>query len=105
MSDLMRSRIISQPAFAHARSVSVSDILFNVATVEPIDFVDLTDHINAHLERENICDGVVTVFSRHTTAAIRINEAEELLLEDFKQFLRRLCPVEHPYNHNDMRRR
>jgi secondary thiamine-phosphate synthase enzyme len=105
MSHLMRSSIISQPALASPRSVIVSDILLNIATVEPIEFVDLTDHINQHLERENIRDGAVTVFSRHTTAAIRINEAEELLLEDFKHFLRRLCPVEHPYHHNDMRRR
>ena len=105
MSHLMRSRIISQPTLASTQSVTVSDILFDITTIEPIEFIDLTDHINEHLRRENIRDGAVTVFSRHTTAAIKINEAEELLLEDFKHFLRRLCPVEHAYNHNDMSRR
>ncbi len=105
MSHKMRSRITSQPAVASAHSVVVSDILFNIATVEPIEFIDLTDHINEHLRRANIRDGAVTVFSRHTTAAIKINEAEELLLEDFKHFLRRLCPLDHSYNHNDMSRR
>jgi len=105
MSHLMRSRIISQPTLASTQSVTVSDILFNITTIEPIEFIDLTDHINEHLRRENVRDGAVTVFSRHTTAAIKINEAEELLLEDFKNFLRRLCPVEHAYNHNDMSRR
>jgi len=105
MSHLMRSRIVSQPALASVQSVVVSDILFSIATTEPIEFVDLTDRINEHLRREKIRDGAVTVFSRHTTAAIKINEAEELLLEDFKHFLRRLCPVEHAYNHNDMSRR
>jgi len=87
------------------QSVAVSDILFSLATSEPIEFVDLTDQINEHVRRANIRDGSVTVFSRHTTAAIKINEAEELLLEDFKDFLRRMCPVEHSYNHNDMSRR
>jgi secondary thiamine-phosphate synthase enzyme len=101
----MRSRVISQPTLAFTQSVNVSDILFNFATIEPIEFIDLTDHINEHLRHENIRDGAVTVFSRHTTAAIKINEAEELLLEDFKHFLRRLCPLEHSYNHNDMNRR
>jgi secondary thiamine-phosphate synthase enzyme len=105
MSHLMRFRIVSQPTLASAQSVNVSDILFNIATVEPIEFVDLTDHINEHLRRHNIRDGAVTVFSRHTTAAIKINEAEELLLEDFKHFLRRLCPIDHAYHHNDMSRR
>jgi secondary thiamine-phosphate synthase enzyme len=105
MSNLMRSRVVPHPTLASSQSVAVSDILFNITTVEPIEFVDLTDSINEHLGCENIRDGAVTVFSRHTTAAIKINEAEELLLEDFKHFLRRICPVEHGYNHNDMSRR
>ncbi len=101
----MRTRISSEAGSASVQSIAVSNILFTIATTEPIEFIDLTDQINEHLRRENIRDGAVTVFSRHTTAAIKINEAEELLLEDFKHFLHRLCPVEHAYNHNDMSRR
>jgi secondary thiamine-phosphate synthase enzyme len=86
-------------------SVIVSDVILKITSEEPIEFVDLTDHINQHLKRHAIQCGAVTVFSRHTTAAIKINEAEELLLKDFKQMLRRLCPVGHDYHHNDMRRR
>ena len=88
-----------------SQSVIVSDLLMKIATVEPIEFVDLTDHINEHLRCSNIRDGNVTVFSRHTTAAIKINEAEELLIEDFKFFLKRLCPIGDGYHHNDMGRR
>jgi secondary thiamine-phosphate synthase enzyme len=102
---MTRPRITSQPAVASACSMIVSDILFRIATVEPIEFVDLTDVINEHLRRADIRDGSVTIFSRHTTAAIKINEAEELLLEDFKHFLRRLCPLDDDYNHNHMSRR
>jgi len=87
------------------RSVMLSEALIKVRTLQPIQFVDLTDEINAHLAASEVEHGEVTVFSRHTTAAIKINEAEELLLEDFKQFLRRLCPPEQNYNHNDMSRR
>ena len=101
----MRSRITSEPTPASAGSMVVSDILFRIDTIDSLEFVDLTDYINEHLHRAGIRDGSVTVFSRHTTAAIKINEAEELLLEDFKHFLRRLCPLDHGYNHNDMSRR
>ncbi len=87
------------------RSVTLSEALINVRTVQPIEFVDLTAEINAHLAASRIEQGEVTVFSRHTTAAIKINEAEELLIEDFKLLLRRLCPPEQGYNHNDMSRR
>jgi secondary thiamine-phosphate synthase enzyme len=86
-------------------SVMLSEAVLEVRTNHPIEFVDLTGEINAHLAAHRIEHGQVTVFSRHTTAAIKINEAEELLLEDFKHFLRRLCPPEHGYNHNDMSRR
>jgi secondary thiamine-phosphate synthase enzyme len=86
-------------------SVHLSEAMLEVVTRQPIEFIDLTGLINSHLKAHGIEHGQVTVFSRHTTAAIKINEAEELLLEDFKQFLRRLCPPERDYHHNDMARR
>ncbi|HUY27874.1 MAG TPA: secondary thiamine-phosphate synthase enzyme YjbQ [Candidatus Binataceae bacterium] len=76
-----------------------------IRTAEPIQFIDLTDLINAHLSEHRVESGQVTVFSRHTTAAIKINEAEELLIEDFKSMLARLCPAAERYHHNDMARR
>ena len=86
-------------------SVVLSDSMLDIGTIEPIQFIDLTDYINEYLRANGVESGTVTVFSRHTTAAIKINEAEELLLEDFKKMLRELCPSERGYNHNDMRRR
>jgi len=81
------------------------DSILEIGTAEPIQFIDLTDYINDHLRVNAVESGTVTVFSRHTTAAIKINEAEELLLEDFKEMLRELCPTGRGYNHNDMSRR
>ena len=92
----------SRPA---VRCVEIIDLLFRIETSDPVEFIDLTNLINDHLRRNNVQDGSVTVFSRHTTAAIKINEAEELLIEDFKQFLSTLCPRSGSYNHNDMKRR
>jgi secondary thiamine-phosphate synthase enzyme len=86
-------------------SIALSDSILDIDTVEPIQFIDLTDYINQQLKLNSVESGTVTVFSRHTTAAIKINEAEELLLEDFKNMLRELCPSERGYNHNDMSRR
>jgi secondary thiamine-phosphate synthase enzyme len=94
------------PEQNHARhSVVLSETILNVATAEPIQFIDLTDRINQHLTENAVENGTVTVFSRHTTAAIKINEAEDLLIEDFKNMLRELCPSGRTYNHNDMSRR
>ncbi len=97
--------IIRRDAARARHSVILSETILDVATAEPIQFIDLTDRINQHLAENAVENGTVTVFSRHTTAAIKINEAEELLIEDFKNMLRELCPSGRTYNHNDMSRR
>jgi secondary thiamine-phosphate synthase enzyme len=47
--------------------------------------VDVTDRVEAALPAA--ADGVATVFVRHTTAAVTVNEAESNLLEDVESFL------------------
>jgi secondary thiamine-phosphate synthase enzyme len=101
-----QSRILAKPhAHTSHHSVALSDWIFEIRTETPIEFIDLTGLINERLAEEEVETGLVTVFSRHTTAAIKINEAEELLLEDFRQMLQRICPPHQRYNHNDMSRR
>ena len=72
-------------------------------THEPIQFLDLTHEVVEHVRLAGIRDGVANVFSRHTTAAISIQEAEPLLLEDLQAFLERCAPAHHHYRHNDFR--
>jgi secondary thiamine-phosphate synthase enzyme len=74
-----------------------------VQTHEPIQFVDITDEVASSVRASGVKDGIVTVVSRHTTAAVRIQEAEPLLLEDLLGFLRRLAPKDVHYQHNDFR--
>ncbi len=64
-------------------------------------FIDITDDIQRLVAEAGIREGVVTVFSRHTTASIRINENEPLLLQDMEEFLKRLAPRDVYYRHND----
>src|SRR5258708_6325424 len=72
-------------------------------TTEPIQFLDITDEGAACLPRAAVREGIVTILPRHTTAAVRIQEAEPLLLEDLLGFLRRLAPSNVHYQHNDFR--
>jgi secondary thiamine-phosphate synthase enzyme len=74
-----------------------------VETHEPIQFVDITDEVASAVRASGVRDGIVTIVSRHTTAAVRIQEAEPLLLEDLLDFLRRLAPATARYQHNDFR--
>ena len=65
------------------------------------EFIDLTDRVEEIIARSTVTDGLAVVFSRHTTAAITLNEMEPLLLDDMAEFLDRLAPRGHGYRHND----
>ena len=65
------------------------------------EFVDITEHVRACVAEAEIRNGFVNVFSRHTTAAVKINENEPLLLQDLEQFLERMAPRNGNYRHND----
>ncbi|MCC7369808.1 MAG: YjbQ family protein [Chloroflexi bacterium] len=71
-----------------------------VTTTAP-EFIDLTERVEDIVARSPVTEGLAVVFSRHTTAAITLNELEPLLLEDMAEFLDRLAPKSHPYRHND----
>lgn len=64
-------------------------------------FFDITEKITDVVARSEIENGFVVIYSKHTTAAIKINEAEPLLLKDMECFLERLAPKESYYGHND----
>lgn len=73
-----------------------------VATSARGEFCDLTDRVASAIARSGIRAGFCVVFSRHTTAAVRINEAEPLLLDDIRQMLERVAPPDDYYRHNDL---
>jgi isopentenyl-diphosphate delta-isomerase len=77
---------------------------FRYSTSGTGDFIDITDDVLAAVQRSGIRNGVVAICSSHTTAAIRINENEPLLLDDFRRMLDRLVPTG-SYDHDDLERR
>jgi secondary thiamine-phosphate synthase enzyme len=72
----------------------------SVVTERPLQFVDITDRVAQCVADCAIGDGSAAVLSRHTTAGIRINEHEPLLLDDMARLLSRLAPAG-GYRHDD----
>src|SRR6202165_1293468 len=87
----------------HQPSSIVRSRVLTLATHDSIELVDITYAVAAFVCEARLKDGLVQVFSRHTTAAVRIQEDEPLLLEDLRRFLRRLAPPDDDYGHNDFR--
>jgi secondary thiamine-phosphate synthase enzyme len=109
----------SNPAFrlldgaddqAGARVRRVGGVIFwsetlAVRTSAAREFVDVTDEVAAIVRRSGVSQGWVTAFSKHTTAAVVLQENEPLLLEDMAGMLDRLSAAAGVYQHNDLSRR
>jgi isopentenyl-diphosphate Delta-isomerase len=74
------------------------------ATEAAGQFLDITDDVAALVRRSGVRNGLVAICSSHTTAAIRVNENEPLLLEDFRRLLDRLVPAGN-FEHDDLSQR
>ncbi len=92
-------------ARSETTSATVVCEAIELETTAAPEFVDITDHIAAVVADSGVEFGQVTIFSTHTTAAIKINENEPLLLRDMARTLRQLAPHNGYYEHNDFSRR
>jgi secondary thiamine-phosphate synthase enzyme len=77
-----------------------TDALEYETTAAP-EFIDITDDVARIVMDAGVQVGQVSVFSQHTTAAIKINENEPLLLSDLARLLRQIAPPNAYYEHND----
>ena len=61
---------------------------------------DLTERVTGEVRDTGLDSGTVTVFVKHTTAAVTIIEVEPGLLDDYEEFWDRLAPRETTYKHH-----
>jgi secondary thiamine-phosphate synthase enzyme len=76
-----------------------------IPTVAARQFIDITAQVEAIVQRSGVSQGWVGAFSKHTTAAVVIQENEPLLLQDMNALLERLSSSGGAYEHNDLSRR
>ena len=93
-------RVAEAPAGAQVRHLVVS-----VVTRDPVEFVDITPALVRVVEGLGLRDGVLTVYTRHTTTGLLINEHEPLLFSDLQAMFERLIPEDGPFAHDDFERR
>jgi secondary thiamine-phosphate synthase enzyme len=74
---------------------------FVIDTHDRIEVVDLTDRVMDYVRAFKIREGLVTVWSMHTTCALFINESQRALIVDLKRFLEDIVARDRYYMHND----
>ena len=82
-------------------SLLIRSETFTIETHERVEIIDLTDQVMAHLRKVSIREGVVSLWSMHTTCALFINESQKALLADIRELLEDFAARNRYYRHND----
>lgn len=69
-------------------------------TTKKKEEIKITDQVEAVLLESGVLDGIITVFTGHTTASVHLNNADKDLEADLHDFLDELIPNKPTYRHN-----
>ena len=72
-----------------------------IETRERIELVDLTGRLTAFVAGAGVREGVLSVWSLHTTCAVFINEVQRALHADIKRVLEEIVDRKTDWMHND----
>ena len=84
-----------------AGALRVHGEVLTVETDQRIDLIDLTDRVMTLVRTLGVKEGVVNLFSMHTTCSLLINEFQAALLSDIRTFLEHVVARDGAWRHND----
>jgi secondary thiamine-phosphate synthase enzyme len=97
----VREKPMEGVATATAGGVTIHGETFVIDTDQRIELVDLTNRIMEFVRRFDIREGMLSIWSMHTTCTLLINEFQGALLSDIKRFLEQMVARDADYLHND----
>jgi secondary thiamine-phosphate synthase enzyme len=108
MGEMSRSSVVTVRETPVARTISaaagglaVIAETIEIDTTERLELMDLTDTVMAFVRRSGVKEGLLSLWSMHTTCAVFINESQEALEVDIKAFLETMVSRGAYYKHND----
>ncbi len=72
-----------------------------VQTQERVELTDITDRVLEVVRASGVREGIVSVWSMHTTFAVFMNEAQRALHADIKRLLETMVDRDADWMHND----
>jgi secondary thiamine-phosphate synthase enzyme len=78
----------------------VKALQLSLSSNKKFEIIDITKKIENSINDVKISNGIVNVFSKHSTSVIFINENEEGLLKDFENILNDLIKENNLYFHD-----
>lgn len=74
-------------------------------TKKAFDIIDITDDAKKFIKKIEGKNGICTIFTRHTTAVLKINESEDGFWHDLKDWCDKNVSIDEIYRHNDLEHR
>src|SRR5438105_1387646 len=97
----VREAPVEDVATATVGALTIHGETFVISTDQRVELVDLTNRIMEFVRRFNIREGLVSLWSMHTTCSLFINEFQTALLSDIKRFLEQMLARDAEWLHND----
>ena len=73
---------------------------FPVRTSQRLEIIDITDEVSRAVKETRVTDGLVAIWTPHTTAAVTVNENDPDLWKDILELYVKIAPIEDEYRHN-----
>ena len=97
----MRERPVEDVATATVGGLTIHGETLVVQTDQRVELVDLTAVVMGFVRKFNVHEGLVSLWSMHTTCALFINEFQTALLTDIRRFLEQMAARDAEYLHNN----
>lgn len=93
--------MIDEQIRQHAERLTAHSEVLRYQTSAAPQFLDITDEVAKSVAGSGVYNGIAVIYSRHTTAAVKINENEPELIKDMTRFLSEIAPTDREYSHNN----
>jgi secondary thiamine-phosphate synthase enzyme len=97
----VRENPVDEVSSAKAGGLMIHGETIVISTDQRIELVDLTNRIMEFAKKFNIKEGLVSLWSMHTTCSLFINEFQTALLSDIKRFLEQMVQRDAEWLHNN----
>jgi secondary thiamine-phosphate synthase enzyme len=97
----VRERPVEEVSTAMVGGLTIHGETLIISTDQRIELVDLTVKVMEFVKRFNMREGLVSLWSMHTTCSLFINEFQTALLSDIKRFLEQMVARDAEWLHNN----
>jgi secondary thiamine-phosphate synthase enzyme len=91
----------AEGASAASTGLVVRAEMLDIQTGQRVELTDLTERLQAVTRQSGVREGIVSLWSMHTTLAVFINESQQALHADIKRLLEMMVARDEDWMHND----